>query len=172
MLIVFGGLPGTGKTTVSRGLSRRLGAAWLRIDTIEQAIRRSAGRDATVAAAGYDVAQSLAADNLSCGRTVVADCVNPVAASRRGWAAVASDAGARLLAVHVVCSDAALHRRRVEERVPDIAGHVVPTWSDVLARDFEPWPDAHLTIDTAILDPGEAIEAVEAALARLAGARS
>ena len=36
-LIVFGGLPGTGKTTISRALAKKLGAFYLRIDTIEQA---------------------------------------------------------------------------------------------------------------------------------------
>ncbi|MFO7481079.1 AAA family ATPase, partial [Oceanibaculum nanhaiense] len=32
MLIVFGGLPGTGKTTLSRALADRLRAVYLRID--------------------------------------------------------------------------------------------------------------------------------------------
>nr|WP_246751941.1 AAA family ATPase [Bradyrhizobium diazoefficiens] len=41
-LIVFGGLPGTGKTTVARELTQRLAATYLRIDTIEQTLR-SAG---------------------------------------------------------------------------------------------------------------------------------
>jgi predicted kinase len=35
VLIVFGGLPGTGKTTMSRELTIRLAAAYLRIDSIE-----------------------------------------------------------------------------------------------------------------------------------------
>gem|GEM_PF-3461273 len=38
MLIVFGGLPGTGKTTLARELARLLSATYLRIDSIEQAI--------------------------------------------------------------------------------------------------------------------------------------
>jgi predicted kinase len=42
MLIIFGGLPATGKTTIARDLARQLGATYLRIDTIEQAIRDSA----------------------------------------------------------------------------------------------------------------------------------
>lgn len=38
MLIIFGGLPGTGKTTIARELARQTGAMHLRIDSIEQAI--------------------------------------------------------------------------------------------------------------------------------------
>jgi len=38
-LFIFSGLPGTGKTTLSRQLAQHVGAAYLRIDTIEQALR-------------------------------------------------------------------------------------------------------------------------------------
>jgi adenylate kinase family enzyme len=40
VLVVFGGLPGTGKTTLSRAVAEALGAVWLRIDAIEAAILR------------------------------------------------------------------------------------------------------------------------------------
>ncbi len=55
-LIVFGGLPGTGKTTVSRELTRRLEATYLRIDVIEQTLR-AAGQ--TVDEIGYVVVNAL-----------------------------------------------------------------------------------------------------------------
>ena len=42
ILIVMGGLPGTGKTSLSKVLSLRLDAVYLRIDTIEQALHRQA----------------------------------------------------------------------------------------------------------------------------------
>jgi predicted kinase len=35
MLIAFGGLPGTGKTTVAQAVARKLAAVYLRIDTLE-----------------------------------------------------------------------------------------------------------------------------------------
>ena len=44
MLIVIGGLPGTGKTALARGLARALDAVHLRIDTIEQAIERAGSK--------------------------------------------------------------------------------------------------------------------------------
>ncbi len=81
LLIVFGGLPATGKTTIARELTRRLGATNLRIDTIEQRLK---DQGLAVGASGYVIANALAAENLLIGRTVIADCVNPVAASRNG----------------------------------------------------------------------------------------
>ena len=41
VLIVLGGLPGSGKSSIARELARETGAMWLRIDFIEQAIRES-----------------------------------------------------------------------------------------------------------------------------------
>lgn len=39
MLIIFGGLPGTGKTTISKEVAKRLKAVYLRMDTIEQTFK-------------------------------------------------------------------------------------------------------------------------------------
>lgn len=39
MLIIFGGLSATGKTTISRHLASELHAVHVRVDTIEQALR-------------------------------------------------------------------------------------------------------------------------------------
>jgi predicted kinase len=145
-LIVFGGLPGTGKTTISRELTRRLSATYLRIDAIEQTLR-AAGH--TVGAMGYVVAHALAAGNLELGRIVVADCVNPVLASRVGWRETALQKSACIVEIEVVCSDMALHRQRVETRTSDIGGLKLPTWDEVVNRDYEPWDREHLVLDTA-----------------------
>lgn len=160
MLVVFGGLPGTGKTTIARAIAGRLSATYLRIDEIEQAIR-SAGVLATdVGAAGYTVANALAASNLANDCLVVADCVNPVVESREGWRATAAVCKKPLLEVEVICSDPIEHRRRVEERRSDIDGLKPPSWQSVLAHEYSPWSEPHLVIDTALIAPREAIEIV------------
>ena len=38
MLIIFGGLPGTGKTTIAKQLAKTVEAVYLRVDTIEQSL--------------------------------------------------------------------------------------------------------------------------------------
>ena len=78
MLVIFGGLPGTGKSTIARQLAERLRACYLRIDTIEEAIRTSGvlAPRSEVGPAGYITTYRLAADNLRMGAWVVADSVN------------------------------------------------------------------------------------------------
>jgi predicted kinase len=146
VLIVLGGLPGVGKTTVARELCAQIGAVWVRVDTIEQALR---SEGVAVWAHGYVVGYALARENLGVGRVVVADCVNPLAVTRDAWAAVAAKAAVRAVEIEMVCSDAGEHRRRVEERVADIQGHRVPTWDDVMAGEYQVWDRARVVVETA-----------------------
>jgi predicted kinase len=145
LLIIFSGRSGTGKTTIARELARAIGAVHLRIDSIEQALRNAG---VSVEEEGYLVAHAVAGDNLRVGRTVIADCVNPWPLTRDAWERVAIDAGARFVNVEIVCSDLDEHRRRVEARTADIAGHALPTWQEVIDRDYRPWDRERLVIDT------------------------
>lgn len=160
MLVIFGGLPGTGKSTLARGLAARLDAVYLRIDTIEQALRGAASLGSDVGPEGYFVGYALAADNLALGRTVIADSVNPIPETRDAWRAIGEKAGVAVAEIEVMCSDPIEHRRRVETRIADIEGHRLPTWQAVLDRDYRPWTRDRVIVDTA----GRDIEACVAAL--------
>ena len=151
VLIVFGGLPGVGKSAIAAEVSRRLNAAYLRIDVIELAMSRALGipKERDIGPAGYVVAYGLARSNLGLGVSVVADSVNPITATRKAWRAVAADAHTACLEVEVVCSNRATHRRRVEARIGDPAAMQPPTWVEIETRTYEPWPQAQLRIDTA-----------------------
>jgi predicted kinase len=157
MLIVLSGLPGVGKTAIARALARATDTVHVRIDSIEQALR-SEGCD--VDGQGYRVGYAVAEDNLRLGRTVVADSVNPWPLTRGEWRGVAARACARALDVEVVCSDADEHRRRVEVREADIPGLKLPSWDDVVARDYRAWDTARLVIDTARLTVDEAVREI------------
>lgn len=167
MLHVMSGLPGTGKSTLARRLARHLGAAYLRVDTVEAALLAQGVR-ATVE--GYAVCYALAVDNLRLGRDVVVDVVNPLSVTRAAWAGVAAEAGARLVNIEVVCSDLKEHQRRVEARRADESTHVgvwmPPTWASVQAsaREFEPWSGERVTVDTAGKSEAEAFAALLPAL--------
>lgn len=149
VLIILAGLPGTGKTTIARELARQLRAVHVRIDSIEQAIRESGVAVVSLDDAGYRAAYAMAEDNLRLGHTVVADSVNPVAATRNAWIEVAKRAGADFVQVEITCTDRHEHRRRVETRLPDIPGHRLPAWPEVVAREYHPWDLERHVIDTA-----------------------
>ena len=149
MLIIFGGLPGVGKTAIARELARRTGAVYLRIDSIEEAMRASGVVSRPLDDAGYRAAYAVAEDNLRLGRTVVADSVNPLPVTRHAWLAVANRAQVRAIEIEVVCSDIDEHRRRVETRIADLPGFRLPAWNEVASREYQAWDSANLVLDTA-----------------------
>ncbi|MEV0617209.1 AAA family ATPase [Nonomuraea sp. NPDC050404] len=149
MLIVVGGLPASGKTTLSRLLASHLGAVHVRIDTIEQAIVRSGLARQPLGPAGYMVGYALAGDHLRQGLTVIAESVNPLTVTRDAWRETGEKAGVPVAEVEVVCTDPAEHRRRVTTRVLDIPDLRPPDWQQVVDREYEPWDRDHIVIDTA-----------------------
>src|SRR5688500_9722764 len=116
MLISFGGRSGPGKTTIAREVARDLNAGYLRIASLQHAMRQAGWQ---VAGEGCRVAYALAEDNRRLGRIVVAVCVNPWPLTRVEWREAAERAGVTALEVEVVCSDPQEHRRRVETRQAD-----------------------------------------------------
>jgi predicted kinase len=163
-LIALSGLPGAGKSSIARGVAQATGAVWLRIDSIEQAIRESGVVPGPLDDVGYRAAYAVADDNLRLGRDVIGDCVNPWMLTRDAWRDVGRRAGADVVEIEVVCGEPAEHRRRVETRVGEVAGLVLPDWAAVNGRDYHPWDRDRLVVDTARHDLAGCIRIVLAAL--------
>lgn len=163
LLFILSGLPATGKSTLAQSLARRYGAVWLRIDTIEQALREAGLHDLTDE--GYRLAYALAADNLRVGNHVIADCCNPIPLTRHQWMQTAAEAHSLPIAIEIICSDCAEHRQRVENRPTTVAGMRLPSWDEVIQREYIPWNDAtcividtaHRTVEASVLELLEAI---------------
>ena len=147
MLYIFSGLPATGKSTLALGLAQSKRAVYVRVDTIEQALREAGA--SVEGSSGYVVGHAVAADNLRLGLSVVADSVNPLKITRDAWRMVAEQLNITVIEIEVICSDLTLHRHRVESRTVNVPGLKLPSWDQVVHREVEPWDRDHVVIDTA-----------------------
>lgn len=143
------GLPGSGKSTVARRLAADLGCAVISVDTIERGLH-DAGIDRAqpIGLAAYAVANRLVGAQLALGHTVIADAVNHHPEARQAWLDLSTAHGVAIRVIHVVCSDEALHRERLESREHEL--RVVP-WERVseLRETWTPWPVGTETVDSA-----------------------
>ena len=159
-LIVFSGLPGAGKSSIACSLACELGAVWLRIDSIEQAIRQSGVLTGNIDDVGYRAAYAMAEDNLRIGLTVIADSVNPCIVTRNAWRDVGLRAGASVVEVEIICSEKQGHRRRVQTRAAEAPGLGYPDWEAAIGRDYQPWDRDRIMIDTAGRSIAESVSLV------------
>lgn len=125
MLIIIGGLPGTGNTTIARALAK---CATIQSSKIYELL---AMLKSEVGPAGYMVAYGIAEDNLTLGNTIIADSVNCLKVTRDAWLSVAVRSAVPAVEIEVVCSNKNEHRRRVETRVTDVQGLRKPTWEEL-----------------------------------------
>ena len=68
---------------------------------------------------------------------VIADAANYVEAGRDTWCRAADRAGVEVRIIEVVCSDEAVHRKRLEDRERNLEGYLEPTWDEVTRRRAE-----------------------------------
>jgi predicted kinase len=158
ILFIFSGLPGTGKSSLAQLLAREYSAVYLRIDTVEQALRDLC--KINVQGEGYRLSYRIASDNLLLGKNVVADSCNPIDLTRREWEDVAKKTGSCFINIEILCSDKEEHRKRIETRSSEIEGLHLPTWEDVENREYHCWKTERIVIDTAKKTTEESFEAL------------
>lgn len=146
-LFIFAGLPGSGKSSLVKGLAKATGATYIRIDTVEQALRDLC--EFNVEGEGYRLSYRVASDNLKMGNNVIADSCNPIELTRMEWIEVGEKANANVVNIEIICSEKSEHRRRIETRASEVIGLKLPSWKDVENREYHPWTSDRIVIDTA-----------------------
>jgi predicted kinase len=147
VLYIFSGLPGTGKSTLAKEISRIHKAAYFRIDTIEQGLRDICLIN--VQGEGYRLTHRIVKDNLETGNDAVVDCCNPWELTRNEWEDVAIQSNSNYINIEIVCSSADEHKRRINERISEIEGLQLPTWEEIKKREYHDWKKEIIRIDTA-----------------------
>lgn len=153
-LVSFSGLPGTGKSTLAEEAARLLRCPIFGKDQLEATLRRSGiGAAANSGFAAYELLTTLAEGQLRLGQSAILDSVATFERIRVTWRDLAARHGAAFHVVECVCSDSAIHRRRLATRRRNIPGWYEVEWSEVerVAARYEAWSEPRLILDA--LDP-------------------
>lgn len=153
LVVLFTGLPGTGKSTMADKMAIHLGAPafsgdWL-LGALKPAAAQLAQLDRGVMLLTYhSLLNSLMTRQLLLGQSAVLDCLVTDAIATE-WQSTAIAHEADLRVVECVCSDTVVHRSRIEGRVRAIPGWHEIGWShvDKMRGELAPLTVERLTLD-------------------------
>lgn len=152
-LIVFSGLPGTGKSTLAETVAKDLGVPvfakdWLEATLVRSGLRASS-EDKPLGFAGYELLTILAKRQLMLRQSAILDSVAASQTIRRSWRQLAERYGADYRVVECICSDESLHRARLKGRQRNIPGWHELEWSEVerVRQVYSPWEGERLILD-------------------------
>ena len=142
-LVVVGGAPGTGKSTVAARLGDRLGAVVLRSDEVRTRFGDPHDYRPEQVAAVYEQTIADARRLLRLGEHVVLDATFCDEAQRAAVRRMAADVSADLTELRcVVPADVAAARVARRRRTDGDPSEATPEVARVLAARFAPWPEA------------------------------
>ena len=155
-LILFSGLPGTGKTRLSQALASHFGFPLFTKDRLQSRLRAQelAKRNT---ADGYLLILDLAEQQLSLGVSAILDGVFPLEGFRVRAKEMASQHHAIFRPIHTYCSDTTLWQERLEKREQNVPNWTPVGWEEVerIQPNFLPW-DQSATLFLDAVDPFEA----------------
>jgi AAA domain len=155
-VVVFTGLPGTGKSTLAELVAKTINAPAFAGDWLMGALSPYGVLDdldrASFLSLYHGLLGTLVTRQVMLGQSAIVDClVNDSVAAQ--WQADIAGCAARLYLVECVCSDAALHRGRIVGRRRGIPGWHEVGWDHVerMRVEFPALGIEHLTVDA--VDP-------------------
>ncbi len=152
-VIVFTGLPGTGKSSIAEAVARELGIPVFAKDWLEATLIRcelQSAKDAPpLGSAGYELLTTLAERQLQLGQSVILDSVASTLSIRATWRALAQTYRAEWRVIECICSDEAAQLDRMKVRQRHIPSWHELDWSEVerVKAYYVPWDEERLILD-------------------------
>lgn len=148
-LILFAGMPGSGKTTLARMVARELRLPIFSKDRMQRVLRDH-HLTAENTGDGYYIILDLADEQLNLGVSVILDATFPLDHFRTVANEIALRHSAHFCAIYCYNSDDDVWRKRMEKRVQYVPGWRPVGWEDVLRMRtyYQPWGDNALALDS------------------------
>jgi predicted kinase len=152
-MIVFSGLPGTGKSALAEALGRHLSIPVFAKDWLEAALIRSemipSNPEKALGSVGYQLLTTLAERQLILGQSAILDSVASTQTIRESWYHLSQEYQAKWRVIECICSDESFQRTRLAKRERKIPGWYELSWSDVehVKQYYLPWEGERLTLD-------------------------
>lgn len=171
-LIIFTGLPGTGKSSLAEAVGQALGVPVFAKDWLEATLSRCRVQpDPTTSGGlgfvGYELLTTLAERQLRLGQSAILDSVASTVSIRQQWRELATQYAARWRVVECVCGDTAVHQARLHHRQRGIPGWHELTWAAVerVSAYYAPWTEPRLILDALTPLPDNLAQAMTYLLA-------
>jgi predicted kinase len=152
-LIIFSGLPGTGKSTLAEAVGRAFRIPVFAKDWLEATLIRSeliaSNQNKPPGYAGYQLLTTLAERKFMLGQSAILDSVAGTKSIQDTWRQLAGQYGADCRVIECICSDESLHCSRLKERKRNIPGWHELEWSEVerVSQYYSAWEGEHLVLD-------------------------
>ena len=147
-LVLIGGLPCSGKTTLAREISKVLNIPSVSKDELEAAVsRKGLCPNKETNGVGYEIMATLANNFRDSGNSIILDFIASKERTISQWPEILDH---KIIYIECVCTDLKIHKERINSRNRDINGWYELTWETLLEIKsiYQPFNEEHLVLDS------------------------
>ncbi|MFT5594831.1 MAG: adenylate kinase family enzyme [Oceanicoccus sp.] len=147
-MIIIGGVPGAGKSTLAKGLSKELNIPAFSKDELEAAVaRRGLCKNKETQGVGFEIMAVIAKTQIENDNSAIFDFIASKSRITEQWSELLES---EIKYIECICSNEEIHKERIQSRNRNIEGWYELVWEDVLTirKYFQPLMTDRLILDS------------------------